>query len=178
MFKQIFFVTTLVFLLSTILIAGEKCPPTGCGSCADKAKEIKSTASKDKVSSGNTYLTADGKERFVCPVMGNHGNVADATSFSDVNGKRYYHCCPGCEEPFQKEPAKYLEKLSLPANITKVEGKTMWAKCPVTSEEFKVGKDTPFADFNGNKYYLCCNDCKPAFVKNPSKYTTPDSKKS
>ncbi len=43
-----------------------------------------------------------------CPVM---GNAIDKAVFTDYQGKRVYFCCPGCIEPFNKEPAKFLAKL-------------------------------------------------------------------
>jgi YHS domain-containing protein len=45
--------------------------------------------------------------------------------------------------------------------------------CPVTGD--KVDMDTAtkkhmFADYKGNRYFFCCNDCPPMFKKNPAKY--------
>ncbi|MBI2837055.1 MAG: YHS domain-containing protein [Acidobacteria bacterium] len=45
----------------------------------------------------------------VCPVRGE--TIAKKESFTDYKGRRIYFCCPGCEEPFSKEPGKFLEKL-------------------------------------------------------------------
>jgi Cu(I)/Ag(I) efflux system membrane fusion protein len=43
-----------------------------------------------------------------CPVMGGEINKA---MFVDYQGLRIYFCCPGCEEPFLKDAATYLEKM-------------------------------------------------------------------
>lgn len=186
-------VLLVMFLLvgvNLIGFAGSNCPALKCATCPSMKKgndghtqqdwnsSVKKAENLENVTKGNVYLTKDGKERFVCPVMGNHGNVEDATSFSDVNGKRYYHCCPGCAEPFQKDPEQYLKKLVLPAFVVKVEGKTMWVKCAVSNEEFKVTKNTPTAEYEGYKYYFCCEDCKPLFLKSPAKYSVSAEKKS
>ena len=29
---------------------------------------------------------------------------------SEYKGKTYYFCCPGCKEPFDKDPEKYINK--------------------------------------------------------------------
>jgi Cu(I)/Ag(I) efflux system membrane fusion protein len=43
-----------------------------------------------------------------CPVMG--GEIA-REHYADYRGQRVYFCCPGCTEPFLKEPEKYLAKM-------------------------------------------------------------------
>ncbi|MDK9700581.1 MAG: YHS domain-containing protein [bacterium] len=129
------------------------------------------TAMDTKVVDGNVYSLADGSKRFLCPVMLAQGDVKDSPEYSDYNGKRYYHCCPGCKDKFADNPSKYLDALVIPANVTKVDGKKLTFLCPVTKEEGIVGKDTPYVDNGGKRYYLCCADCKTPFTKNPSKYS-------
>jgi YHS domain-containing protein len=48
------------------------------------------------------------KPQATCPVMG--GKI-DKKVFTDYDGKRVYFCCPGCIEPFKKNPEKYLKKM-------------------------------------------------------------------
>ena len=43
-----------------------------------------------------------------CPVMDSPINKA---LFVEYKGKKVYFCCPGCEEKFTAEPAKYVAKL-------------------------------------------------------------------
>jgi YHS domain-containing protein len=43
-----------------------------------------------------------------CPVSGKPLNVAQVV---EHEGKKVYFCCPGCPDPFKKEPAKYMAKL-------------------------------------------------------------------
>ena len=33
-----------------------------------------------------------------------------------------------------------------------------------------VNAKTPFADYNGRRYYFCSDECRSDFVKNPAKY--------
>ena len=35
----------------------------------------------------------------------------------------------------------------------------------------KATKDGQFADYKGRRYFFCCGDCKPAFEKDPSKFS-------
>lgn len=47
-----------------------------------------------------------------CPVSG-HSFVVDADSPKvEHEGKTYFFCCPGCDEKFLENPAKYLEASS------------------------------------------------------------------
>jgi Cu(I)/Ag(I) efflux system membrane fusion protein len=71
---------------------------------------------------------ARGKAQAICPVMG--GEI-DREVFVDYQGQRVYFCCPGCREPFLKEPQKYLEKL-------KAEGVTLEA-APASAPESHAG---------------------------------------
>lgn len=47
-------------------------------------------------------------ENRICPVM---GNAVDPKVFVDFEGRRIGFCCPGCDEEFLKDPAKYLKKV-------------------------------------------------------------------
>jgi YHS domain-containing protein len=71
---------------------------------------------------------ARGKAQAICPVMG--GEI-DREVFVDYQGQRVYFCCPGCREPFLKEPQKYLEKM-------KAEGVTLEA-APAPAPESHAG---------------------------------------
>ena len=43
----------------------------------------------------------------LCPVS---GKKADKSEFIEYQGKRIYFCCKNCEQPFLRDPSKYLEK--------------------------------------------------------------------
>ncbi len=47
-------------------------------------------------------------EQTSCPIMDSPINKA---LFVEYKGKKVYFCCPGCEEKFTAEPAKYVAKL-------------------------------------------------------------------
>ena len=47
-------------------------------------------------------------EQTVCPVM---GGAIDKAVFIEHEGQKVYFCCPGCEDKFKAEPAKYMTKL-------------------------------------------------------------------
>lgn len=47
-------------------------------------------------------------EQTMCPIM---GMAIDKKVFVEYKGKKVYFCCPGCEDKFEKEPAKYVAKL-------------------------------------------------------------------
>ena len=48
-------------------------------------------------------------EQTTCPIM--EGNPINKALFVEYKGKKVYFCCPGCEEKFTAEPAKYVAKL-------------------------------------------------------------------
>ncbi len=47
-------------------------------------------------------------EQKLCPVMAGEIN---RELYTEYQGKKVYFCCPGCEEKFNAEPEKYLDKL-------------------------------------------------------------------
>ena len=58
------------------------------------------------------YATRPAKELLFCPVSDEVvKDYASASDYSDYNGERIYMCCPGCKEPFDKEPTKYKSKI-------------------------------------------------------------------
>jgi YHS domain-containing protein len=68
---------------------------------------------------------AKGTNELHCAVMTtNKVNVKDATAkkmYADHKGSRYYFCCAGCPEAFQKNPAKYAKNdhIALPKKGSK-----------------------------------------------------------
>ncbi|MHC4064038.1 MAG: hypothetical protein ACYSUI_05995 [Planctomycetota bacterium] len=73
-----------------------------CPKCVAKFNE-NSAKYKTVLANSYTYQTK-------CPVMG--GDI-DPQSFTTLaGGQRIYFCCPGCEAPLFKDPAKYASKLA------------------------------------------------------------------
>ena len=122
-------------LIATFLVAGAalaadrqqtKCPVMG--GTIDKAKSARMDYQGQRVyfccpgcpgkfkADPEKYFAQFAKEGIVleniqttCPVRGE--TITKKDSFKDYNGRRVYFCCSGCEEPFSKEPGKFLEKL-------------------------------------------------------------------
>ncbi len=55
------------------------------------------------------YVKSNG-DKIICPVNGNEVKDPEKATSSVYKGKTYYFCCPGCKEPFDKDPEKYLNK--------------------------------------------------------------------
>ena len=72
----------------------------------DKKAEPKGETAKE-IQNGFDGMPPKGTKAF-CPVMKNEFEVSDKTEHSVHEGKTYVFCCPGCKEPFEKEPEKYI----------------------------------------------------------------------
>lgn len=80
-----------------------------CEGCSEKFKK-EPKKYEAKLADSYTYQTK-------CPVMG--GDI-DPTAFSTLpDGRKVFYCCPGCDKPFLKDPAKYAAKLA--AQGTKID---------------------------------------------------------
>jgi len=66
--------------------------------------------------------------------------------------------------------AEAKEHQNSPTSFDKQPPLGTWAKCPVSGDAFKVDGDTEFYTWQGRVYAFCCPDCRPDFIKNPSKY--------
>jgi YHS domain-containing protein len=52
----------------------------------------------------------DANGKLACPVMGDVvESPADATSYADYEGVRYYFCCSSCAEKFAQNPAAFAD---------------------------------------------------------------------
>jgi Cu(I)/Ag(I) efflux system membrane fusion protein len=67
---------------------------------------------QEEVASGRSQMagkkTEEATTQTRCPVM---GGAINRDLYADYEGQRVYFCCPGCKEPFLKEPKKYLEQM-------------------------------------------------------------------
>jgi YHS domain-containing protein len=50
--------------------------------------------------------------RVTCPVSGEQFTITSATAHSEYKGKHVYFCCPSCKGQFDKNPEKYMGKVS------------------------------------------------------------------
>lgn len=96
-----------------------------------------------------------------CPVMG--GKI-DSSAFTDIQGQRVYHCCPGCSSKLKADPDTYFKKASAQGVLFENIQKT----CPVSGEALE-DKDV-FTDFEGRRIYLCCKKCQKKFAENPQEF--------
>jgi Cu+-exporting ATPase len=54
--------------------------------------------------------TAQVGDKTTCPVSGEEFVVAADSPKTELDGKTYYFCCPGCAKKFQADPKKYAGK--------------------------------------------------------------------
>ncbi len=133
-------------------------------------EHIEDTIEHKDLIEANVWLTddEDGKH-FTCPVMGNSGIVNDNTTYTDIDGKRYYHCCPGCKG--EDKVRKALgEGFVIPGNVISIENDSLNFLCPVMKNTGVVTDETTFSDYDGRRYYFCCASCEGKFEQNPEKY--------
>ena len=69
------------------------------------AQPVNEGKEKSSIVEANVWTGEDGNKYYKCPVMGGEGVVDSTTTFSIVDGKRYYYCCAGCAEKFQANPS-------------------------------------------------------------------------
>ena len=94
------------------------------------------------------------------------GGKIDKSIFVDVNGKRIYLCCHGCDKKVMAEPAKYIAMLEK-EGITLDKTPIPQTLCPVANK--KIDKNA-FVDVNGKRIYLCCQGCDKKVMAEPAKY--------
>jgi YHS domain-containing protein len=119
-----------------------------------------------------------------CPVMENEFKTTANTSFSTHKGKHYAFCCGGCKPKFDKNPEKFIKKLSAKPIVKNLKptfkGYTKKPKvgskafCPVMNKKFTVSKNSVMSEYKGKHVAFCCPGCKPKFDKNPGKYLNLD----
>lgn len=103
-----------------------------CDGCSEKFKK-EPKKYEAKLADSYTYQTK-------CPVMG--GDI-DPTAFSTLpDGRKVFYCCPGCDKPFLKDPAKYAAKLA--AQGTKIDPDKILAG--------KKGKDDKHDDHDSHDH--------------------------
>ncbi|HUV31378.1 MAG TPA: YHS domain-containing protein [Acidobacteriota bacterium] len=101
------------------------------------------------------------KNQSRCPVM---GGAIDSTVFTDIQGQRVYHCCPGCSKALKADPDKYFKK----AAAEGIMFENIQATCPVTGEILQNKKVQ--AHHEGRHLYFCSEQCVDKFQKDPGQY--------
>jgi YHS domain-containing protein len=96
-----------------------------------------------------------------CPVMGGKINKE---IYTDIQGQRVYHCCPGCSSKLVADPDKYFKKAAAEGVLFE----NIQTNCPVSGKELK--EKEVYADYEGRRVYFCCEGCIAPFEKDPQKY--------
>lgn len=144
--------TTILALSAILLFAGMI-----AASDETSKDEAASKTTTEAVAEKPVELT----NQTLCPVMG--GKI-DSTVYTDIQGQRVYHCCPGCSKPLKTDPDKFFEK----AAKDNVLFENTQTNCPVSGE--KLEKKEAFTDYAGRRIYFCCEGCEGPFVKDAQKY--------
>jgi YHS domain-containing protein len=101
------------------------------------------------------------KNQTHCPVMG--GEI-DSTAYTDIQGQRVYHCCPGCSSALTKDPDKHFMETAEQGILFE----NIQTFCPVSGK--KLEKKEAFTDYNGRRIYFCCEGCIEPFGKESQKF--------
>lgn len=102
----------------------------------------------------------ESKNQTHCPVMG--GKI-DSTVFTDIQGQRVYHCCPGCQSKLIADPDKYFKK----AFADGIVFENIQTACPVTGKPY----DTSFVtNYYGRRIYFATKEAIVTFTQDPTKY--------
>jgi Cu(I)/Ag(I) efflux system membrane fusion protein len=75
---------------------------------AQPSSMLHKTESQSSGGTASVTISAKLKPQTHCPVMGGKINKK---IYTDHKGYRIYFCCPGCLEPFLKEPEKFITRM-------------------------------------------------------------------
>ncbi len=96
----------------------------------------------------------------LCPVMG--GKI-DSSSYTDIQGQRVYHCCPGCSKSLINNPDKYFKE----AAAQNIVFENIQTTCPVSSDKLTDASSSIY--FEGRTIKFCCDGCIEPFKKDAQK---------
>lgn len=126
-----------------------------CTKCEGKYKADPAKYS-DKVHD-QMICMSDKRVQVACPV---DGAPTKKDASIDHNGMKIYFCCMECAGKFEKDSAKYADKM--------VSCYTLQRKCPVSGEDISPASFETLKD--GHKVYFCCDKCKGKFNADPAKF--------
>lgn len=81
---------------------------TKCSRCGMDLVPLKAEEPKPEAMTMPAKKITVAAVQTVCPIM---GGAIDKKVFVEYKSKKVYFCCPGCEDKFEEEPAKYVAKL-------------------------------------------------------------------
>ncbi|PWB71880.1 hypothetical protein C3F09_07360 [candidate division GN15 bacterium] len=100
------------------------------------------------------------KHQTLCPVM---NKPIDSAAYTDIQGQRVYHCCPGCAKALQANPDKYFEQAARDGILFENIQKT----CPVSGKPIDKKYQTYY---KGRLVYFSSADCLSKFNASPNIY--------
>lgn len=103
----------------------------------------------------------------VCPVSGQKLGSMGEPEVMVHEGREIKFCCSGCRPRFEKEPAKYLEKMDKMIAAEQRESYPL-ATCVVSGGE--LGDESVEIVWRNRLVRFCCEDCVGTFKKDPQKY--------
>lgn len=106
----------------------------------------------------------------VDPVCGMAVDPATASASIEHEGRQYYFCCSGCLRQFIAEPESY-HQLGPSDEISINDAPAVDPVCGMTVE---VVSPAAVFDWQGQKYYFCCQSCATKFSTNPKAYLNLD----
>ena len=116
-------------------------------------------------------MTGDAYPLDTCIVSGEKlgGEMGDPIQYTH-EGRDIKFCCKGCVSMFEKDSAKYIEKLDA-AIIEQQKGSYPLKTCLVTGEKLG-GMGEPVMHVSNNRLIeFCCGGCVSKFEKEPAKFT-------
>lgn len=117
------------------------------------------------------------------PVCGMPVDPVSAKVTVEHEGSQYYFCCAGCLRKFVAEPEKYHK--STGPQLTVLTGTCCGEKSAPSSTSaldpvcgMSVDTNSPAAtyDWQGTRYYFCCQSCARKFSSNPLAFLEPARK--
>jgi len=103
------------------------------------------------------------KELPLCPVM---GEPVDFTVKTMTDDGPVFFCCKDCIAKYEKEPAKYAEKVAAQREALK-KLERIQVSCPVTGKP--IDGET-YVTAGGQKVGFCCPNCPAKYESEPAKY--------
>lgn len=93
------------------------------------------------------------------PVSGGRIEQKEAKAYSDYKSVRYFFAKADEKTKFDAKPTAY---------VMDIKGESYF--CPVSKEKTSAKEAAGYADYNGTRYFVCCEGCIDTFRKDPSKY--------
>jgi YHS domain-containing protein len=131
--------------------------------CDNCPKAYKEDPKKFRLQVNRQLLETGQMVQVACPLT---GKPINKEAKAEAGEAEVHFCCKNCLAKYND--ASNEEKLQLvfsPAALKK--GFTKQTKCPVSGKDINPEE---FTEYEGQKVYFCCPNCKAAFEKDPAKF--------